>query len=244
MTHISESGLPPGAEALPAPYENFFVLERSGELELRFAAQGTNPLTESRKIALPVWIPVKGGRSLADVFLAAYPAPLPKPRVLSLHVAWEHQCGATIWERGSEEEMLEDLAAVSRVFGRKHGVEIATGTAFFYGQTGTPIHEPKFSYASFDFIMRGDYAVITKHLHEFVPELQQLEPGLFARNRPVGCSSYNRDAPHFHLPIRLFLPLVQEDRASGHAKLHPAQNLIAADAIRYAEIEKVSAASI
>lgn len=240
MKSSIDSGLPPGAEALPAPYENFFVLESSGELELRFAAQGMDPRTESRKIALPVWIPVRRGRSLAELFLAAYPAPLPKPGILKLHVNWKHRCGVTIWERGAEEGMLEDLAAVSRVFGRKHGVEIATGTAFFYGETGTPVRDPKFSYASFDFVMRGDYTVITEHMDEFVPELQRLEPGLFARNRPVGCSSYNRDVPHIHFPIRLFLPVVQEDRTSGPENLDRVRNLVAADAARYAEIEKAT----
>jgi len=230
---MDSNALPPGVEALPEPYRGFYVSAKDGKLRLRFAERGTDLERDAREIALPRSIAVAPGRSLRETFMENWPG-MPLREILARVVSASIGCETNVvrWQRGSEAELIADLGAIARVFGKARGLEIRQGTAFFYAQTGTILDPPKLLLDTWDFVPKGDYAQLAEHFTALAEELRRLEPGLFAHNRPIGCR--NTDRPHhWHMPMKLFLQVLTEPPLSGD----PAPEQARYDQARYTAIK-------
>jgi hypothetical protein len=212
MTQLpSPEGLPAGAEALPPPYEDFFIYSHEGTVKLRFAAKGTNAAHEFLEVKLADEVTVVPGQSLAEAFMRQFPLP---PRMLAAQTDWKF-CGKVAWTCGSENELRRDLAAIARIFARKYGVEIQKGTAFFYVTSGTPTKRPILLTESHYCIYRGDFHPLLTQRDQFMSLLKELEPGLLTRNYPVGCDGFKwAGSPHRHSSRQILIPLVYDERVA------------------------------
>jgi hypothetical protein len=212
------NGLPAGAERLPDPHSGLVIYRKDGKTGLRFAARDTDFHTEGWEIALPEGIEIEADENLVETFFKKYPRYLPEPRWFQKYVDWDYDCdaGKVVWEKGSAEEFGEDLAVIARVFARRHGFSIEKGLAFFWGMTGTPHDKPALSLKSSDFTLHEDFHRIWQHLEEFCETLQSLQPGLFARNYPIGCCRGCQGRSHRHYPQKFFAPVIRDRASSGH----------------------------